>query len=143
AGVVVPLEPREAVAYARIDSTDTIAKAYKPSGFLARFVDMDDDEGGASASVGGRSRRQAFSTDFGPQVWYNRVEAAHLGAEATLGLGPSRLRGQLGYSTGLETLTYEAALSHTVRPSRRDWLRLAVGGRREVAPRISSAAYGR
>ena len=144
AGVVVPLEPREAVAYARIDSTDTIAKAYKPTGFLARFVDMDEDESGTNANVGGRQRGgRSFRLDFEPALWYNRVEAAHLGGGTTVGLGGARLRGELGYSTGLETLTYESELSYRVPLTKRDGLRLAVGVRREVAPRIGSAAYGR
>ncbi len=145
AGVVVPLEPREAVAYAQIDSTDTIAKAYKPTGFLARFVDMEDnDDGGTNVSVGGERRRaRAFRLDFDPALWYNRVEAAHLGGGTTVGLGGARLRGEIGYSTGLETLTYESELSVRVPLAKRDGVRIAVGVRREIAPRVGSAAYGR
>ncbi len=147
AGVVVPLEPREAVAYAEIDSTDTFAKAYRPTGFLARFIDMEENEsGGTNINVGsgGRSGRRFVSTDFAPQLWYNRVEAAHLGGEATLrfGRGP-RLRGALGYATGLEDVTYDVSLAQTVRFPKRNWLFAEVGVQREIAPRVGSAAYGR
>src|SRR5699024_4142011 len=40
----VPLSQAEEQAYATLDSTATLEKAFKPSGFLARFVDDDDDE---------------------------------------------------------------------------------------------------
>jgi len=145
AGVVVPLEPREAVAYAEIDSTDTIAKAYQPTGFLARFVDMEDnDDGGGAAVSVGSSDGGGLSLDIAPQLWYNRVEAAHLGAETTLDVGRfAELRGALGYSTGLEILTYDGRLSTTLRVSERDRLTVAAGARREVAPRVPSAVYGR
>lgn len=144
-GVVVPLEPREAVAYAEIDSTDTFAKAYQPTGFLARFVDMEEDEeeGGTNVSVGSRRTRRFLTTDFNPHLWFNRVEAAHLGGEVELGLGgQGRLTGALGYATGLETLTYDVSLAQTLRLER-NRLFASVGVRREVAPRVASATYGR
>ncbi len=147
AGVVVPLDAREAVAYAEIDSTDTVAKAYRPTGFLARFVDMEErDDGGTTVTVGeggGKGGARGVRFDFDPKLWYNRVEALHVGGEAELGLGrEARLRGALGYGTGLETLTYDASLEKTFRPGRTR-LSGTVGVRREVAPRIASAAYGR
>ncbi|MEM1043342.1 MAG: DUF5686 family protein [Bacteroidota bacterium] len=139
AGVVVPLDPREAVAYAEIDSTDTIEEAYRPTGFLARFIDMDDGRSAGS----GRSDR-FLSTEAGLDLWYNRVEAAHLGAHA--GVRPGRgpwLRGALGYATGLERLTYEASLAQTLRLPKRNRLFAEIGVQREIAPRTESAAYGR
>ena len=143
-GAVVPLEPREAEAFATIDSTDTFAKAYKPSGFLARFVDMEDDEEGATASAGREEGGWSLPLDVAPQLWYNRVEAAHLGAEVGLDVGRfADVEGALGYSTGLETLTYDGRVSTTLRLGERDRLTFAAGVRREVAPRVPSAAYGR
>ena len=55
----------------------------------------------------------------------------------------AEIRGALGYATGLETLTYDGRLSTSLRIGDRDRLTLAVGARREVAPRVPSAAYGR
>ncbi len=145
AGVVVPLDAREAVAYAEIDSTDSIAKAYRPTGLLARFVDMEENEsGGTNVNVGGGQRqRKGVSTETGLQLWYNRVEAVHLGATAGVRVSPGPwLRGALGYATGLGRLTYDVSLSQPFRLAR-SRLSATVGVRREVAPRLGSAVYDR
>ncbi|MFH1567860.1 MAG: DUF5686 family protein, partial [Gemmatimonadota bacterium] len=42
----IPLTPREAEAYATIDSTFTPDKAFRPTGFLTRFMDLDEEEKG-------------------------------------------------------------------------------------------------
>ncbi len=95
-GVRVPLASEEQSALAGIDSTQTLDKAFKPTGLAARFVQVGPDEGG---------KRVSF--DFGPAVWYNRVEALHAGGTATVRVRRvGSLRVEAGYETGLETLRY-------------------------------------
>ncbi len=146
AGAVVPLDAREATAYAEIDSTQTFAKAFQPTGFLARFVDVDENEGGGTTvnvGGGGGGEQRPLSADLDLALWYNRVEAAHLGGALELGVrrGP-RLRGALGYATGPEALTYAASLRQSLRLGR-DRLFAEVGVRREFAPRVGSPTYER
>lgn len=75
---IIPLSREEERAYREIDSTRTFAKAFKPSGPLARFVDIDDDEDQA-ASTGGSGSLLTRYLSFSPQLWYHRVDGTHLG----------------------------------------------------------------
>ena len=86
-GVAVPLVKAEAQAYQTIDSTMTLAKAYKPKGAFARFVDIEAESSDSSNSVragagGGSGWMNRF--DLLPQVRFNRVEGGYgeLGLEA-------------------------------------------------------------
>jgi hypothetical protein len=139
-GLVVPLEPREAEAYARLDSTDSLAEAFQPTGPLARFVDLAADEDGASASAGGSA---GLGLSIRPALWFNRVEGLHVGASVGRRAGPVGLRGGIGYSAEPGLFTYEGALTARVPASRRVRLSAALGLRREVAPRVGSAFHGR
>ena len=141
AGLVVPLDPREAEAYARLDSTDSIEDAFRPTGPLARFVDFAAEDGEASASGGTGSG--SFGLAFSPKLWFNRVEGLHVGAAAERRFGPLGLRGGLGYSAEPELFTYEGALTARVPVQRHLRLTAALGLRREVAPRVGSAFHGR
>ena len=52
----IPLTPREQEAYATIDSTFSANEAFRPTGFLTRFMDLDDEEedepeGGGSVTI--------------------------------------------------------------------------------------------
>ena len=94
----VPLSEAEARAYATIDSTMTLEKAFKPTGLLGRLVDFEASSGD-DAVGGGRGKAPALSFDWDPRLWYNRVEAAHLGARgAVTFFGRVRLRGEGGYN---------------------------------------------
>ena len=53
-GVAVPLSEPEQVAYAGIDSTMGLEEAFAPTGLLARFVKITDDE---EENEGTRRRR--------------------------------------------------------------------------------------
>jgi len=68
---VIPLTREEEVAYSELDSTDTFEKAFKPSGMLTRFMDIEED--------GSPDTTQGFFDWFTPDLAYNRVEEAHLG----------------------------------------------------------------
>lgn len=102
---LVPLSARESQAYGTIDSTMTLDKAYKPTGFLARFIESDNDDEGASVGAGGR--RRSLGLDLRPNVWFNRVDGAHWGGRVAVPLGGHlRLYGESGYATGPNTWSY-------------------------------------
>ena len=82
----VPLSEREREAYATIDSTLRLERAFRPSGFLARLLirDMDEEEErretvGAPPGTGGR--RRGSGIDWQPDLGYDRVGGARLGLE--------------------------------------------------------------
>lgn len=96
----IPLEEREASAYATIDSTHTLIEAFEPTGYLARYVRM---EAGRERSTS----RGGFQYSVRPQVWFNRAEAFHLGVEAEVSPFPwASLSGHAAYATGLKEVGY-------------------------------------
>ncbi len=103
---VVPLSKNEEAAYTHLDSTLTFAKAFKPTGFLSKYVNMNDGE--SSGNKKSKSGILDKVTDgLSPELWYNRVDAGHLG----LGLDRNitkRLSLQLdgGYNTGIKKSSY-------------------------------------
>ena len=106
-GIAVPLEKAEATAYQVIDSTMTLAKAYKPSGAFARFVDIeasDSDSEGGSVRVGSEERESVFNRiDFSPHLRFDRVEGLYGEVAASASVSNFlRLRTALGFSTALE-----------------------------------------
>ena len=102
--LAVPLTPSEEEAYRRIDSTMTLAKAYEPSGPLARFVKTVNNSSGASLSMGVGG---GMALEFKPLVWFNRVEGFHLGLQASTSLGREiRVTGLGGYETVRKGWTY-------------------------------------
>ena len=104
-GLAIPLEADEEAAYAELDSTDRVGERFQPKGPLARFLSMSVN--GESTSAG-RSRPRAFR--YAPEVWFNRVEEAHLGARVRVGKDSgayARLEG--AYQTGLNDAAFETA----------------------------------
>lgn len=96
-GVVVPLTAEERSAMAAIDSTETLDRVFRPSGPLARL--FGDDDGGR------RARGVRFRAD--PRLWFNRVDEGFLGVRPSVTAMNRRLRvrGEVGYSTGIERWT--------------------------------------
>lgn len=126
AAATVPLEAEEARAVASIDSTQTLARAFEPSGPLAALLDLSatvndeevvntgEEERGADSTAGG-GPALPFGLGFAPRAWFNRVEGAHLGGRVTLGLGERfELAGVGGYQTARKAATYGATFSADV-----------------------------
>jgi hypothetical protein len=123
----IPLAERERKAYETIDSTVTMKEAFKPTGFLTRFIDDEEKEekrhgnrggrGEGGSGVGGKQTEkkkgwgQRVKPDFKPELWYDRVDAAHLGLRAETEL-PRRIfiSANGGYKTGLERWAYGVGL---------------------------------
>lgn len=134
-GLAVPLEPREAAAYARIDTTDTLAEAFQPTGPLARLVRIGTDRSDAGGA------RQPGALRVTPLARFNRVEAVHLGTrvrvQAPAGVS---VEAAAGYATGLERATFDGRLSWA--SGRRGRAVFASGGyRREHAVAGAAAVY--
>lgn len=144
-GSAVPLSAPEQGAYAEIDSTMTLEKAFAPSGLLARFVRTETSRNDDGARVGTSADVGSLAFDLDPALWYNRVDAVHAGLEATVGLADLvSVRGGAGFSSGLDgsdRWSYQGAL----RVETGDDLEVfAEGGYRAgTALRNPSALYGR
>ncbi|MGM0546343.1 MAG: DUF5686 family protein [Bacteroidota bacterium] len=108
----VPLSNEEEQAYTTLDSTATLEKAFKPSGFLADLIDADEDDEGNESGSGFLSFFNHIPGNFTPDARYNRVDQAFLGlrynVDATDWLN---LRGRSGYSTGYNEWNYGGGFS--------------------------------
>lgn len=104
----VPLSEREQRAYATLDSTATLEKAFQPSGFLVNLLDLNMEMGDGEASGEDPDGEGSGGSDgfdvpgsLVPDLRYNRVDELFAGASwsvnplrnLTLGL-------EGGYSTG-------------------------------------------
>ncbi len=143
AGAAVPLSAREQRALAGIDSTETLDEAFAPSGPLTRLLNFslfyNDEEVAATDEEQEDDGGLPVSYGFSPELWFNRVDALHLAAEADLHLGRRlTLHGTGGYKTGLRRAVYGGG-------ARLDLGRTALFAEYEYAvhPRYDSRRYGR
>ncbi|MFT5144547.1 MAG: hypothetical protein ACI80V_003274 [Rhodothermales bacterium] len=106
-GVVVPLSLREAEAYAGIDSTQTLDRAFKPGGLLGRAaqISINADEENESRRRKGGKPSMLRRLNLSPSLWYNRVEGASPAISGQVG-DKIRLRGRFGRATGLKENTW-------------------------------------
>jgi hypothetical protein len=106
---IIPLTQREEAAYQTLDSTMTLSKAFKPTGFLARMVDVEVE--GEREDKGKKSSN--FFTYFSPQLWFNRVDGLHAGLKYTPRLA-ERLHISLlaAYKTSLRCGAYAAGMEY-------------------------------
>ena len=92
----IPLSDRESTAYESLDSTATLVKAFKPSGFLSQFVEIDDDSDSDSSG-------SWLLKYFSPELWYNRVDGLHVGAVLSWDPGTAfGIEASAAYNTGLQ-----------------------------------------
>lgn len=106
----VPLSKKEELAYATLDSSMTLEKAFKPSGFLAGFV--NDDEGEDSSGGGLFDFMEQVPGNISPDARYNRVDELYAGLRYSIKATDwLTLRANGGYSTGYEEWDYGGGLS--------------------------------
>lgn len=130
---VVPLSQKEEMAYGTLDSTTSLEKEFRPTGFLTRFIDFDEDDDGnsdvrVSNSNSGNSRPagssgtknykgpgpiRQFISHLSVDARYNRVDAVYGGLEHERRYADNRVRSRvnLGYSTGYRELNYGGSLA--------------------------------
>ena len=129
----VPLSSEERQAFAEIDSSVSLLEAFKPSGFLARFM---------PAPMPAEASDQATNPwRLTPSVRANRVDAAYLGGEVERTLSESldaRLQG--GYSAGHSRWAYGGGLQ---AKSVDGTLSLDVAYQSDVSTRYRSHNFGR
>jgi len=129
---IIPLDTEEEIAYEKVDSTATLEKAFKPTGFLTRFLDLDDDDdpGYTIESEGGSSKRSSDSSNtnqsngpsffskitrnLSPQARFNRVDVFYGGLQHQRYYVDNRIMSKVfaGFSTGYGdgTFSYGARL---------------------------------
>lgn len=111
----IPLSPKAQKAYATIDSSDTFEEAFKPTGFLTKFVDGDEDENEADTTS---AHHNHFDIDipgsFSPRLRYNRVEALYVGLKYNINvIAGIDLMLEGGFSTARNNWSYGAGLQYT------------------------------
>lgn len=125
---VVPLSKKEKEAYNGLDSTATLEKAFRPQGFLTRFLDLDeddDDDSSVSADSNSENNKKTrtgrvaekslykFRKNFSVLGRYNRVDALFAGLKFHKTFGDNKIytSARIGYSTGYDEITHGAIVS--------------------------------
>ena len=130
---VVPLSEKEKVAYETVDRNTTFEDEFRPKGFLARFIDWDDDDEfsdsdtgsssdtvsvtvGASGRASQKKKDSAvrkFVNNLGVDARYNRVDALFAGLKHERRYADRRVqsRVRVGYSTGYEEFNHGADIN--------------------------------
>lgn len=107
----IPLTPKEQKAYSAIDSSDTIEKAFKPSGFLSKFIDMADD---STRNTNSSSFNLSIPGNLAPRLRFNRVEGLYAGLKYHITpIGNLQLMGEGGYSTASKYWSYGGGLQYS------------------------------
>jgi hypothetical protein len=121
--IVVPLTNVEEKAYADLDSTKTLDEAFRPKGFLARFIDDDEDSNPRSVRVGGQrggNSSKKFKGSLSPDIRFTRVDGLNLGASLSYPLSRRvSLLGGGGYSFSSEMADYTGGLRFSYAKARR------------------------
>ena len=105
---VVPLSNMEESAYANLDSTASLEKSFQPTGFLAKFVTMDDEDEEKEVTDDSSFIGQALSgvtRNMLVEARFNRVDALYTGLgvrRSFLKKDKFELKAVLGYSFGYE-----------------------------------------
>ena len=122
----VPLSSEEELAYATLDSTATLEKAFKPSGFLAKFI--DDEEGEENESNPGfLSFLDEVPGNITPDGRYNRVDQAFVGLRYSIDATDwLNIRSYGGYSSGYRKWNYGGGL--TIEWLQQNWASAVIGG---------------
>ena len=116
---VIPLSQKEEDAYGTLDSTMTLEMAFKPTGFLARFIEIN------SGNRNDRGTEEGFNLleNLTPQLWFNRVDAWHLGAKFKTDLGQNlHIEFITAYNTGPQQWSYGSALEYKFGLKRDAWI---------------------
>lgn len=103
----IPLSRKEDKAYNELDSTMTMEKAFKPSGFLASMLEFSEE---SERDTSGRS----FFSYLEPSLWYNRADGLYAGINIDEPLPwhfSIRLGG--GYHTGHQKGGYHIRLRYS------------------------------
>jgi len=113
--ISIPLTTEEDSAYNTLDSTMTLQKAFKPTGFLANLIEVTTGDGNNQEEKG-----KDILSYLSPQLWYNRVDGLHAGLTIKLDLTNNiqfRIGG--GYKTGSKDWGYFSEVKTRFGPDKR------------------------
>ncbi len=106
-GAIVPLTPKETIAYASIDSTHSLREAFRPGGVLGRTMnrleEAEERRASVERSVSVFRGSNSFISRLGlqPDLWYNRVDALHAGLGTKQDFGDIfEVQAKAGINTG-------------------------------------------
>ena len=118
----------------------TLDKVYRPKGFLARFIE-DDEEREKSEKDGKKKRKLPFRVD--PDIWFNRVDGGHLGAKISSRSSRSRVAfaGGGAYNLGLKRWSLNGKATMRWGANNKGFVSLA--GFRGTETRYRSRLYSR
>lgn len=118
---LIPLDNEEKEAYETLDSTATLEKAFRPTGFFTRFIDWEEgDDSGNSGNGSDDETRSSSSGNTEPSLLrkltqnlsplghFNRVDAFYLGLKHQRRYVDNRVTSTVfgGYSTGYDDGTF-------------------------------------
>ncbi len=141
AGVAVPLDEPERMAFASIDSSLTFEKAFEPEGWMTRLPGATNDAD-ADAPNGGETSMSPFELDWlQPRFRFNRVEGFHGGLSMRYDSGRLVAEGTGGWSRELDD-PWSYGLSGGVRLGAERQGLVGASWSRGVEPRYRSRLYG-
>ncbi|MCD4692129.1 MAG: DUF5686 and carboxypeptidase regulatory-like domain-containing protein [Calditrichales bacterium] len=120
---IIPLSEKEEEAYQELDSTMTLDKAFKPTGFLAKFAKLTFSGGDADSS--GKKSSKSILPGFAPQLWFNRVDGFHLGFNYEKDIIKKlNLKLSAAYKTGIKKAGYAAGLKYNLGKKQAGWIKI-------------------
>ncbi len=134
----IPLSREEEIAYAEIDSTNTLEKAFKPSGFLADRLESSDDDGN-----GFFEGKQFLPNGVGHRVGFNRMDGYRLGLSYNRRFEALNLRTKIffDYNTQQNDWDYGVRVNQRLISNRNTTLRLLGGYENKTDLRYGSRLY--
>lgn len=144
--LVVPLTQIEEKAYNEIDSTKTLDEVFRPKGFLARFIDDDDDRNSGSITISGqRGNRpgRSFRGSFAPDGRFTRVDGLNLAGTVSYPASKQlSVYAGAGYSFSSEKMDYKGGLKFRPAKARRFTHQLSYDARTQTRyESITSSLY--
>ncbi|MFH5885942.1 DUF5686 family protein [Halalkalibaculum sp. DA3122] len=135
----VPLSREEEEAYSSLDSTATLEKSFKPSGFLAHFIDEDENGNGN----GGPGFLDRVPGSLSPAFRYNRVDEFYGGLKYDIGIADRvELNVRGGYSTGYRAWSYGSGLEYELVNAKGFDQSIGLEYLAGTVPQQQSAIYG-
>lgn len=118
---IVPLSTSEVNAYETIDSTETLEKAFKPTGFLAKMASISF----GNEDNGEQNGQKNLFSGLSPQFWFNRVDGLHAGVALKRNFMDNWKYSLVGaYNTDLNKGSFEAGLKYSVGRKKVAWIGL-------------------
>jgi hypothetical protein len=134
---VVPFSELEENAYATLDSTMTLEKAYRPTGPLARFVKVEVE--GDNGSDKERKRKTNLLKDISPVLHFDRVDELTLGLKKSFSSLHFKVDLFGGYKTGHDNWFYGGKI--TLSPGNKSPWRSLIGYYENTDTRYAANIY--